>query len=250
MRVFAGPNGSGKTTIINSVKEEKVNGKPIDFGTYINADVIAQCLLADSFSFVEYGLKDISKSDVIARAQDSGLVENETSANNLFKDAIFSKSGIKLNDKSKNEPIAQILADYLRMNMLAAKSKFSFETVFSHKGKVELMEKATASGYKVYLYFVGTESPEINKFRVLSRVRKGGHNVPPEKIESRYYRSMKLLKKASNVCYQAFFFDNSKEHEDFSMFAHFKVVKGEKIWDDIDWDKVPTWFYTYYNEES
>ena len=34
MRVFAGPNGSGKTTIINNLKAE------IPFGVYVNADDI------------------------------------------------------------------------------------------------------------------------------------------------------------------------------------------------------------------
>ena len=38
MRVFAGPNGSGKTTIIKSLQEI------IPFGVYINADDIEQQL--------------------------------------------------------------------------------------------------------------------------------------------------------------------------------------------------------------
>ena len=38
MRVFAGPNGSGKTTIIKGLQSE------IPFGVYINADDIEQLL--------------------------------------------------------------------------------------------------------------------------------------------------------------------------------------------------------------
>ncbi len=34
MRIFAGPNGSGKTSIINRLKDK------ISFGNYINADDI------------------------------------------------------------------------------------------------------------------------------------------------------------------------------------------------------------------
>lgn len=41
LRVFAGPNGSGKTTVINSIRNLIVNDQPIDFGHYINADDIA-----------------------------------------------------------------------------------------------------------------------------------------------------------------------------------------------------------------
>jgi predicted ABC-type ATPase len=38
MRVFAGPNGSGKTTIIKTLKER------IRFGVYVNADDIEKDL--------------------------------------------------------------------------------------------------------------------------------------------------------------------------------------------------------------
>jgi predicted ABC-type ATPase len=42
MRVFAGPNGSGKTTIINSLRSE------IGFGIYVNADDIEKLLKESS----------------------------------------------------------------------------------------------------------------------------------------------------------------------------------------------------------
>lgn len=43
------------------------------------------------------------------------------------------------------------------------------------------MFEADVAGYQVYLYYVSTASPEINKFRVELRVREGGHDVPTEK---------------------------------------------------------------------
>lgn len=53
MRVFAGPNGSGKTTIINSLHFEK----KIPFGAYVNADDIEnQLILSHSVSFDAYQL--------------------------------------------------------------------------------------------------------------------------------------------------------------------------------------------------
>lgn len=95
------------------------------------------------------------------------------------------------------------------------------------------MREAVNMGYKVYLYFVSTESPEINKFRVEARKMKGGHDVPHDKIESRYFRSLDLLYDAAQICYQAFFFDNSVDGADSKMFAHFKKVKGKKYWDKV-----------------
>lgn len=130
--------------------------------------------------------------------------------------------------------------------MLDAGEKFSFETVFSHASNIEIMQRATDAGYKVYLYFVGTESPEINKQRVHARVQKGGHHVPEDRIESRYYRSPDLLFGAAEVCYQAYFFDNSKQDSDAAMLAHFKVEKLKKKWEIADIENLPTWFVEYY----
>ena len=111
------------------------------------------------------------------------------------------------------------------------------------------MKEAKKNGYKVYLYFVSTESPEINKLRVKSRRDQGGHDVPPDLIESRYYRSLDLLYEACQVAYQVYFFDNSIEGEESDMFAHFKMEKGKKHWDEIKIENVPAWFKKYYSDK-
>lgn len=127
------------------------------------------------------------------------------------------------------------------------KRKFSFETVFSHPSKLDIMRQARENGYKVYLYFVSTESPEINVYRVQLRKEKGGHDVPVDKIKSRYTRSLDLLYEASQLAYQTFFFDNSKSQP--SLFAHFKLVGGKKKWDEINEADVPEWFRKYYSDK-
>lgn len=246
LRVFAGPNGSGKTTIINSVRDLVINGRKVDFGMYINADDIAQDLRVAHFSFNRYSISGVSPKELIDSAVESGLLEktDPDSSRPTFIEIVDDKVFCSLNEMI--EPLAQLIADFLRRKLLAARIKFSFETVFSHSSKVDFMRESSQAGYKVYLYFVGTESPEINQFRVRSRVAKGGHNVPEDKILSRYDRSMNLLMAAAQCCYQAFFFDNSNDGEQFSLFAHFKLIDGKKVWDPIDWDKVPQWFHKYY----
>lgn len=112
------------------------------------------------------------------------------------------------------------------------------------------MKSAIKAGYKVYLYFVSTESPEINKYRVKKvRVEEGGHDVPEDKIESRYYRSLDFLYEASQLSYYAFFFDNSKDGEGFRLFARFKNVRGTKKWEITDDSVVPRWFRKYYSDK-
>jgi predicted ABC-type ATPase len=246
LRVFAGPNGSGKTTIINSIRSLNVNGRPIDFGIYINADDIANELRLSQFSFSSFGVNSVTTDEIIESAVESGLLSEDTERNGLISSIEIIGNQIVCSQIDQIEPLAQLLADFLRKKLLEERGKFSFETVFSHHGKVDLMCQSSNLGYKVYLYFVGTESPEINKYRVRSRVAKGGHDVPEDKVVSRYYRSMNLLKDAAQCCHQAFFFDNSNDGEKFTLFAHFKVIDGKKVWDPIDSYKVPQWFQRYY----
>ncbi|MBQ8761836.1 MAG: zeta toxin family protein [Clostridia bacterium] len=98
--------------------------------------------------------------------------------------------------------------DYINLG-----KSFCYETVFSHISKVDLIKKAKENGYKIISTFVYTNSPQINIKRVQKRVKQGGHNVPNEKIISRYKRSLELsktLKQLSDVYTE---FDNSKQQK-------------------------------------
>ena len=54
---------------------------------------------------------------------------------------------------------------------------------FSHPSKLDLIGFAHLNNYKVYLYFIGTETPIMNLERVKERVKKGGHPVDGIKIQ-------------------------------------------------------------------
>lgn len=248
LRVFAGPNGSGKSTVIHYVRNIRVENRPIDFGYYINADDIAAQLRDNSFSFAAFDLwvKPKEFSNLVTQ---SGLINNEFSLDNFHSAFTLRNNQLRLKTSAAVERLAQIIADFLRKRLLAERKKFSFETVFSHPSKLEIMKEAAAAGYKVYLYFVSTESPEINKFRVQARKAKNGHDVPEDKIVSRYYRSLDLLYDACQLAYQVFFFDNSKDGENSALFAHFKLVDRKKKWDRIKQDAVPGWFKKYYSDK-
>ena len=119
------------------------------------------------------------------------------------------------------------------------------------------MKLAQSKGYKNYLYFISTESPEINISRVKDiRIRDGGHDVPANKIRSRYMRTKGQLFAAAQLTYQTYFFDNSRIFSSASNatspepFAHFKVVGGKKEWDEIDQSRVPNWFIKYYSDKA
>ncbi|WP_188501720.1 zeta toxin [Pontibacter amylolyticus] len=249
LRVFAGPNGSGKSTIINAVRAYKVSQIPVDFGIYINADDIAKALQEDRFSFDPYRI-EVADEEFSQIAVSSGLIHELFDQSQFAACYRLTDNRIELVAPETNEQLAQIIADFLRKKLLLERKKFSFETVFSHPSKLDIMREAAAAGYKVYLYFVSTESPEINKFRVHVRTQQGGHDVPEDKIEQRYYRSLGLLFEAAQLAYQVYFFDNSRDGEGFQLFAHFKKnAKGEKDWDELNPDTVPNWFLEYYSNK-
>jgi predicted ABC-type ATPase len=246
LRIFAGPNGSGKSTIIRAVRDYKVKEIPVDFGTYINADDIAQTLLQKHLSFSKYHTS-VNKNTFIEEVKKSGLINERFPEKKFIESFSIKDNNLRLLNTESNELLAQVIADFLRKKLLENKKKFSFETVFSHPSKLDIMKAASLAGYKVYLYFVSTESPEINKYRVKVRTQQNGHDVPESLIESRYYRSLDLLYDAAQLAYQMYFFDNSREGENFRLFAHFKLNKeGKKDWDDIDESSLPNWFIKYY----
>jgi predicted ABC-type ATPase len=55
-RVFAGPNGSRKSSIIKLIKANIVNDHTVHSGIYIDADDISASLAAGTFSFHDYDL--------------------------------------------------------------------------------------------------------------------------------------------------------------------------------------------------
>jgi len=104
---------------------------------------------------------------------------------------------------------AQRMADDMREACLARRASFTFETVMSHLSKVEFFARATAAGFESVLYYVSTGDAALNVARVAQRVRSGGHDVPEERILSRFDRSLEYLPAALRVADRAFIYENS-----------------------------------------
>lgn len=100
-------------------------------------------------------------------------------------------------------------AEQIRQTLLKSHKDFTFETVLSTDRNLELLRQAKTQGYEIHAVFVLTNDPCVNVERVKSRVKTGGHDVPEEKIISRYGKSLRNLSKLVRVANHTRVVDNS-----------------------------------------
>ena len=100
---------------------------------------------------------------------------------------------------------AAAAADAARKQLLTEGISFITETVFSDPvgAKLQFLRDAIRADYRVTLYFIGISSAQLSGARVSQRVRAGGHDVPPERLERRFRQSLENLRQASRTEYAA-----------------------------------------------
>ena len=106
---------------------------------------------------------------------------------------------------------AAVLATQMREHAVLEKRSFTFETVMSKERNLILLEKAKEAGFFIKGYYIFTRNPAINIVRVRSRVLSGGHDVPKDKIVSRYWESRSLIPRLYQVCDILHIYDNSSD---------------------------------------
>lgn len=140
----------------------------------------------------------------------------------------------------KRTEAARSWAEGRRSALIQAKSSFASETVFSHASKIALIEHAKQAGYQIVLYVVALDNPENLIARVSQRVREGGHDVPNDKILSRYPRTLANLAKAIPLADVTFLYDSQDIQN--SGLAHIATCRhGDLIEGVAD---LPSWVKT------
>ncbi|MCL2781077.1 MAG: zeta toxin family protein [Actinomycetia bacterium] len=126
---------------------------------------------------------------------------------------------------------AAALAATERRELMAQRASFITETVFSHLSKMELVEQALARGYLAHLHVVMVPV-DLSVRRVAERVRRGGHDVPEDKVRARHQRLWPLVAEAAAVSERADFYDNSVADRPFHRVAHYERGKavGPALW--------------------
>lgn len=227
VRIFAGPNGSGKTTL------KEIIASQFHVGVYVNADdILANMRSTLRLEFLEYGLI-VNEKEFEEEYSKWTIPTNRA----LW---FFDNNGIAVKNKDEIEDyFVSFLADFIRKSLLTKGiDRFSFETVMSHPSKLEFMRKAKNMGYRVYLYFISLPDPDLNVLRVQTRVKAGGHNVDPEKVVSRYNRTMDLLFEALKIADKAYIFDNSTQKPQLIATKDNGELKTEGTY-------IPQWYKTY-----
>lgn len=124
------------------------------------------------------------------------------------------------------------LAEKQREEHLGQMKEFCFETVLSTERNLNLLKKAKEKGYFIRCYYILTADPMINVWRVKARVESGGHDVPEEKIVTRYDKALLLVKELIKVCDICHIYDNSASRP----FRIFKKRKQLMYFDECnDW---------------
>ena len=230
--MFAGPNGSGKSTLKSYLPA-------VLLGVYLNPDEMESEIRRQSFlDFTAYGVTTTADA-VLNFFKDSKFL-NDAGFGATARQLTFANNRLDFGAVEVNSYLASVASDFLRQKLMDQKISFTLETVMSHPGKVDLLAQAQAAGYRTYLYFVATDDPAINISRVRSRVKLGGHDVPKDRIETRYHRSLALLMDAIRHTNRAYIFDNSGDNADGKHTWLAEITEGRQL--ELKTDKIPSWF--------
>ena len=239
IRLFAGPNGSGKTSLYYKIS------KTYNSGIFINADEIEKALLTKGLiDLSDFGLKVTQKDlEIFLSLNDSQSLLAKAQKENYTIDITIAENFIVNKPKETNSYEAAFTASFIRYLLLKEHKSFSYETVMSDDSKLRELETAKKTGFKTYLYFVCTDDYHKNIDRVQLRVAKGGHNVDSNRIQKRYFKTLENLSDAIKIVDRAFLFDNSGKKIDLLA----EVYQGQAF--KFHTTDLPLWFEEYvYNK--
>ena len=121
------------------------------------------------------------------------------------------------------------LAAALTAGLVEQRESFVFETVLSDPvgAKVSTLAKTGRHGMHVVMIFIRIDSPDTSKQRVAMRVMQGGHDVPDEKLEARFQRTLANLERAIKALPVVVIFDNTNLARPFHLEAVYE--NGRRI---------------------
>ena len=116
-------------------------------------------------------------------------------------------------------------------------SSFNQEKTLCGKSIERYVDFAKAHQYHVEMYYIGLQSVELAKERVLHRVKAGGHGIPEREIERRYQESFHNFLKILPKCDLTAVYDNTDKFRRFAIYRNGNLVRLSK--------HVPGWYEEY-----
>ena len=130
------------------------------------------------------------------------------------------------------------VAASLREELVRQRESFIFETVFSDPAgeKLAFFQDAAAIGFTVVLFFIGISNPDISNERVVFRRLKGGHDVPTDKLITRFPRTLENLRRSIRELPFVLVYDNDDLNDPYRQVAVFEAGHAVELADDL-----PVW---------
>lgn len=174
----------------------------------------------------------VRKPEIIVFAGPNGSGKSTVTTLAKTIGAYVNADDIKRTNSCSDLEAAQ-LAEELRNRFVDEGVSFTFETVLSTRRNLELLQRAKEKGFFIRCIYVLTSNPAINVLRVKSRVASGGHDVPRDKIYSRYEKALSLIPELIQVCDVCHIYDNTD--------MAFRIFKKRKevyfYWESEYWPK-------------
>lgn len=126
LRVFAGPNSSGKSTILNQIDSQ------FDIGYYINADLIEQELkTSGKINLSDFGISNFSENS-FKKFVESHSITAKAANDGFLLDVKLKKNKCLVSNTENLSYESALIADFLRKTLVKNGKKLTFETVMSH----------------------------------------------------------------------------------------------------------------------
>ena len=111
-------------------------------------------------------------------------------------------------------------------------------TLSSHQIRKTII-KAKQQGYIIIMYYIGLNSKYESIYRIANRVKKGGHDIPPDDVIRRFENRFDSLDRVVPLCDKVVFYDNDNGFVKVAEITDgtFRYTNGYR----------PDWITEYYN---
>jgi predicted ABC-type ATPase len=131
------------------------------------------------------------------------------------------------NPASADLAAGKLMLEQIRL-LAKRKVDFAFETTLSGKTYIALLEQLKKQGYHINLFFLWLPDVRLAIERIADRVKRGGHNVPPDIVKRRFKRGIgNLFHVYRLLCDVWILFDNSTESPEviaYEIESHLTIV--------------------------